>query len=147
MPDFDHTTLNVVAYDLVTAGSGASPHYVRSALNRAYYSQYGYLRRRITDEYGDCFGGIQPRGPKHNWLYGYCSKSAQANISLLGQHLKVLCELRVTADYKWKEADEPTHQQAADAVELADRVKDLIRALAVGDLQWIHDELAKGKPP
>jgi hypothetical protein len=148
-PDFDATTLLNVVDDLLgQLNNPANPptpipaqEKIRTVGNRAYYSQYCYLRKRIVDESADCFSG---KGGLHKPLSDACqSVGRQSNNGILrtvGTNLQNLRVFREGCDYTWKEPH-PTLPQAKLARQWALSLKSSIARLRPQDIAEIYKEL------
>jgi len=132
---FDPNDFNGVAADLVNGEAVPSPACIRTAVGRSYYSQYGFLKHRLEQNYSGSFGD---KG-WHSQLCLVCSESTQKGIRKIGKALEHLWELRRDADYFPNR--EVTLTEAQGAVDLAVKCHERIRNLGDNDLHQIHAEL------
>jgi hypothetical protein len=144
MSDFDATAFLDVTAELLTVQNPPPPSYIRTAANRAYYSQYGLLRRTIFKKIGNCFQTQYgaPTG-KHGRLYKVCKRHADQLVKDVGHRLEQLCVLRMTSDYTWDEKSEPPLTEAEAAWELAMNLQPMIGRLTDKNLKEIYDEVIK----
>jgi hypothetical protein len=134
MPDFDAATFLDVAEELMTAEDPPPESYIRAAAGRAYYSQYGWLRHKITTTCGDCFG---TKG-KHQPLYSKCIASPDNMVRRIGKRLEFLCLLRNRADYKWAAADSPAFAEVETAISVATKLQQKMQRLSNQNILDIH---------
>jgi hypothetical protein len=137
MPPFDATEFNVVAAALLQSADGAKQSFIRTAIGRSYYSQYGYLRSKIE---ALCPGSFGEQG-WHSQLGRVCGDSASKAIRQIGQGLAHLRSLRRDADYV-PEREIP-REDAVGAVDVANDLKEKIRNLSNDDIAAVQKELVR----